>query len=283
MVAIAMIALTRARVRTFRARRRELGAAYAAIAPVRTFVTRLSTHLENRLLVIEGARGILGAAHRGYQDHSIAENKEFWRRWDWSSGGEEWSESPEWKASLVEDVLLSTIQRTGVILEIGPGAGRWTEFLLARADRLILVDVSERTLEVCQQRFRDAGDITYLLTDDADLPGIPDASVDAVWSFDAFVHIAPIDLASYLREIARVLRPGGVAVIHHSGRSQRGQTGWRSPMTAKLFANLARERGLAIDRQFDSWRGGRFGVRANGDAITVLSSNAGERPRLPTG
>lgn len=281
MVAIVMVPFVRERVRAFRARRQEFGAAYAAIAPVRTLAFRLSSELENRLLVIEGARGILGAAHRSYRDHSIAHNKELFRRWDWSSGGEEWSVSPEWKASLVEDVLSPTIDRAGVILEIGPGAGRWTEFLVARANRLILVDVSERALEVCQQRFGDAADITYLLREDADLRGVPNASVDAIWSFDAFVHIAPIDVASYLTEIARVLRPGGVAVIHHSGRSQRGQGGWRSPMTAKLFANLARERGLAIDRQFDTWRGGRFGVRANGDVITVLSPSAEERSLPP--
>jgi hypothetical protein len=33
------------------------------------------------------------------------------------------------------------------------------------------------------------------------------------WSFDVFVHVAPADQAHYLGEIARVLRPDGVAAI----------------------------------------------------------------------
>ncbi len=93
----------------------------------------------------------------------------------------------------------------------------------------------------------------------------------AVWSFDAFVHIAPIHVAGYLGEIARVLKPGGVAIVHHAGRSARPRKpSWRSPMTAALFANLAHECGLVVERQFDSWDGGRFDVRSAGDVISVL-------------
>ncbi len=58
-------------------------------------------------------------------------------------------------------------------------------------------------------------------------------------------------------------------MIHHSGGLQ-GSPGWRSPMTGALFANLARDHGLEVVRQFDSWSDGRFGVRTNDDVITAL-------------
>ena len=41
-------------------------------------------------------------------------------------------------------------------------------------------------------------------------------------------------------------------------------------MTGALFANLARDHGLEVVRQFDSWSDGRFGVRTNDDVITAL-------------
>ncbi len=67
--------------------------------------------------------------------------------------------------------------------------------------------------------------------------------MDAIWSFDVFVHVAPLDQAGYLDEIARVLRPGGVAAIHHADGRNRGalpsRAGWRAPMSADLFAALA--------------------------------------------
>jgi SAM-dependent methyltransferase len=47
------------------------------------------------------------------------------------------------------------------------------------------------------------------VSQDGNLPEIPDSSVDWVWSFDTFVHFHPELFDRYLREIARVLRPGG--------------------------------------------------------------------------
>ena len=95
---------------------------------------------------------------------------------------------------------------------------------------------------------------------------------------EAFVHMTPVDVAAYIGEIARVLKPDGFALIHHAGRYHR--RGWRAPMTGELFGRLAAARGLAVQRQFDSWGGGAFNVKASHDVITVLcrrGANDGER------
>ncbi len=101
-----------------------------------------------------------------------------------------------------------------------------------------------------------------------------DGSIDAVWSFDVFVHVSPRDQVAYLEEIARVLAPGGTAVVHHSDGRNRGRLpsrhGWRSPMSRGLFAALAAERGLKVECQLDSWGpAGRYDLSGYGDAITV--------------
>ena len=72
--------------------------------------------------------------------------------------------SSEWKRALIDDVLVRWIPAGAVVLEIGPGAGRWSEFLLERAFRLVLVDVSERPLELCRERFNDDARIQYILS-----------------------------------------------------------------------------------------------------------------------
>jgi ubiquinone/menaquinone biosynthesis C-methylase UbiE len=230
--------------------------------------------IEDRRLVREQERVELGPAHRRWRGNSTSENRARWDGWDWSEGGEEWTASPEWKQALIDDVLVRYIPRDSAVLEIGPGGGRWTEALLALASRLVVVDVSERPLELCRRRFAGAGNIEYQRCGGSDLAPVADASIDAVWSFDVFVHVAPADQASYLGELARVLLPGGVAVLHHADGRNRGllpsRRGWRAPMSRELFAALAREQGLRVERQFDSWGPeGRYDLSAFADAITV--------------
>jgi len=262
------------RLAAMRSRAATFGIRYAlADAAVRA-VRRLEQRLEDVLLEVEGARGVLGPAHGHWRGNAAADNRRRWNEWDWSAQGEEWTESEAWKTGLVEEVLLPVIPQGGTVLEIGPGAGRWSVILARRCGRLGLVDVAQTPLEAAARRLAGADNVDYLLTEGASLSGVGDGAVDAVWSFDVFVHIAPADQAAYLSEIARVLRPGGVAAIHHADGRNRGtlpsRAGWRAPMTVELFAALAHERGLTAEAVVRDWSGGRHGLGAYHDAITVL-------------
>ncbi len=230
--------------------------------------------VQDRRLEREQRELVLGPAHRRWRDNSASENRRRWTEYDWSGRGEEWNASAEWRAALVEHVLERWIPADSAVLEIGPGGGRWSASLLARSSRLVLVDVSARPLELCRELFGADPRVEYVQSSGNDLPGVADASIDAVWSFDVLVHVAPADQAGYLDEIARVLVPGGIAVLHHADGRNRGQVpsrvGWRSPMSRGLFAALAAERGLTVECQFDSWGpNGRHDLSAFGDAITV--------------
>lgn len=240
---------------------------------------RLRWQLIDLRLEREQRRGVLGRAHRSWRGNSTVDNRKRWTDWDWSEGGEEWNASTAWKQALIDDVLLRWIPDDRVVLEIGPGASRWSAALQPRARRLILVDVSERPLALCRERFAEARNVEYVLSAGSDLPGVADSSVDAIWSFDVFVHIAPLDQAAYLADAARVLMPGGVAVIHHADGRNLGdlpsRAGWRSPMSRSLFATLAAQRGLRLEAQIDSWGpNGEHDLGAYHDAITVCRKPA---------
>lgn len=184
--------------------------------------------------------------------------------YDRSEHSEGWSASPEREQALLDEVLTRWIPVGAVTLEIGPGSGRWSETLAMRALHLVLVDVNERPLELCRALLGDEGRVEYIRSSGNDLPGVTDCSIDAVWSFDAFVYMAPRDQVAYLREIARVLVPGGVAVIHHGDGRDRGE------ISRELFATLASRSGLRIESQFDSWGpGGCYRLRGDAEAITV--------------
>ena len=198
---------------------------------------------------------------------------DIWDLLPWEKeGGEEWTVSAEWKKSLVDEVLLNYIKPGTAVLEIGPGAGRWTEILQPMARELFAVDVSAKALDLCKKRFPSATNIAFFLTRNANLGFIPDKTIEAIWSFDVFVHINPGDTDSYLSEFKRVLVPGGIAVIHHP-KDGGLHGGCRSRMTAGLFADLLEKHGLVLARQFESWgENGRFNLSRYCDCISVFTA-----------
>jgi ubiquinone/menaquinone biosynthesis C-methylase UbiE len=202
--------------------------------------------IQNKLRIAIGRR------FKPQKRNTIDNNREEWSKWDWSNFGEEWSNNPEWKASMIEHVLVPNVPTDSRILEIGPGAGRWTQHLITRAKHIILVDLTPKCIEICRQRFRDFKNIEYFVNDGKDLGFIQSNSIDCIWSWDVFVHIQSEDTRHYVKQFSRILSAGGKGIIHHSKKG-RSRTGWRSDMTAKSMKQHCNEYGLKVIKQFDSW------------------------------
>jgi len=187
--------------------------------------------------------------------NSVTANWLQWSGWDWSKDGDEWSNSNEWKMSLVTHVLEPNIPSGSRVLEIGPGAGRWTEFLAQRAARLYLVDLTKESITRCKTRFASFTSICYFVNNGQNLSFIQPDSIDRIWSWDVFVHIRGSDVDRYLSQFCTILVPGGRGVIHHS-RLGTNELGWRSDMTAQTMRQLCKRHGLEIVEQFDCWGDG---------------------------
>ena len=91
--------------------------------------------------------------------NSPTANKFVWENWDWSGKGDEWTISPEWKDSVVRNFIAPYFNQCGTVVEIGPGAGRWTEFLITAAGSLIGIDISEACVDECRKRLADGGSL----------------------------------------------------------------------------------------------------------------------------
>jgi ubiquinone/menaquinone biosynthesis C-methylase UbiE len=122
---------------------------------------------------------------------------------------------------VVFDPFLGTCD---VVLEIGPGGGRFTEILLPKCRKLIAIDTSKTMLDLLRERFRGDERIEYQYSEGRGLEGVPDGSIDAAFSYGVFVHLQHWDIFNYLLELNRVLRPGGKAVIQHS--NTLSELGW---------------------------------------------------------
>jgi ubiquinone/menaquinone biosynthesis C-methylase UbiE len=150
---------------------------------------------------------------------TIKENKQTWgASYDWSHAGDEWSESwgsapAQWDGCLLPRIFPFL---GGRILEIAPGRGRWTQFLHAQCTSLVGIDLAASCVEYCNKRFKGHRNLEFKVNDGLTLAIVEDASIDFVFSFDSLVHAESDVISSYVTELARVLRPNGVAFIHHS-------------------------------------------------------------------
>lgn len=206
---------------------------------------------------------------------SLSANKEIWENWNWEAGGEEWTLRPEWKVSLVKNVLRRYIQPGGHILEIGPGAGRWTGVLLEMAESFTAVDIADSCVQVCKEKFGNKPRSRFLLGSGKDLAGVAEESVDFIWSFDAFVHINIPEAASYVSEFQRVMRPGAIGVIHH-GRDGGLVGGWRSNLTSAAFRGMLQGAKFEILDEFETWKDSdkEYPVGLYHDEITVFGKQS---------
>ena len=136
---------------------------------------------------------------------------------NWETDGHEWSKSFGTTENLWNNEIFDKIKefRGKKILEIAPGFGRITQFLSILAGELIVVDLNPICIEKTKSKLKHHV-LAYFVNDGKSIPKVRDNSQDLVFSFDSFVHMHANVTEEYVKEISRVLKPGGQAFIHHS-------------------------------------------------------------------
>ena len=136
---------------------------------------------------------------------------------NWAIDGHEWSKSFGTTEELWNNQIFDKIKefRGKKILEIAPGFGRITQFLSILAGELIVVDLNPICIEKTKSKLKHHV-LAYFVNDGKSFPKVRDNSQDLVFSFDSFVHMHANVTEEYVKEISRVLKPGGQAFIHHS-------------------------------------------------------------------
>ena len=178
------------------------------------------------------------------KENTVEQNIRLFANYDWSNEGREWCISEEWVKSIVRFVMLPELRGKEHIIEIGAGAGVWSEILMKFCKRLTLVDIVPKCLEICRKKFASARHVAYEINDGRSLGFIGDEGADGIWSMHTFTHINEEDVSSYFREFKRILKPGGMAVIHHGRIGNTSLAlGWRSSVTSVKIADLCHSKG----------------------------------------
>jgi SAM-dependent methyltransferase len=127
----------------------------------------------------------------------------------------------------------------GRAFEIGCGPGRLMRPMSRHFTEIHGVDVSDEMIALAREKLRGVPNAHPHVTNGASLDQFADDSFDFVYSYAVFQHIPSRDVVyEYLREIRRVLKPGGLARLQLNG--------------------LPREDAVEA---YDTWAGARFSAK----------------------
>jgi SAM-dependent methyltransferase len=142
--------------------------------------------------------------------------------------------------------LLPYVNVQHTALEIGPGGGRWTRYML-RFERVYAVDYYSELITNLRETLKQPNIIT-IRNNGTDFPGVPDASVDFVFSFGTFVHLDPPLIESYLQNLGRILKLTANVVIQYSDKTKimaRENPGF-AENTPETMRHMVQEAGFRI-------------------------------------
>jgi SAM-dependent methyltransferase len=126
-----------------------------------------------------------GPTHGESKVPELEWNNAVWgESYDWAAAGEEWSATwggseAQWFGSLYP--RLHRVLPAKRVLEIAPGFGRWTKFLVRVCDSYVGIDLSGKCVEACQSTFAAADHARFVKNDGLSL-GEANGSFDFVFS-----------------------------------------------------------------------------------------------------
>ncbi len=171
-------------------------------------------------------------------------------------------------------------------LEIGPGDGQWTEYMVA-GDPLYIVDVHPEFIESTKSKFPIEYQRrlrSYLLgwneIPKDDLSILPQNQFGFIFAWDVF-DFFPLDKTRlYLEQCFNLLRPGGVMMFSYNNcefvsAAVFAESGFKSWMTKSLLIKTCQDVGLEILDTKDSVSGNYWiKVKKSGELKTVKLGQA---------
>jgi SAM-dependent methyltransferase len=145
--------------------------------------------------------------------------------------------------------------KTMKVLEIGCGSGRITRALAEVFGEVYAVDISGEMIRQATEALRDVPNAHVFQNSGSDLAVLGDVKVDFAFSYIVFQHIPSREVIySYVREVHRLLRPGGLFKFQVQG-----------------YSELESEPGLELD----SW----LGVPFSDEEAVAMGEACGFEPR----
>lgn len=210
-----------------------------------------------------------------YVDENLEFNRSRWGNPDFWNGkdqfGYRWGGGRQWTTGDIAE-LADRFLRPYVgdrydlkVLELSPGAGRFTAEVIRYASTIDFLDMNQSCLDVCEERFQYMPTpIRYYVNDGRSCEMLEDSDYELIVCYDSMVHMHPEIIESYVSQLADRMAPGGIIWLDHAGLGAN-DVGHRTDMTPEKMSEYFESSGLEVVSQ---------DFRSHRDCISV-----GRKPR----
>lgn len=109
--------------------------------------------------------------------------------------------------------IIGFLSSDSVVLDLGCGIGRIAKHVAPHCAHLWLADISPTMLDMAAARLVDLGNVQVTHAGANSVPGVADGTIDVVYSVLVLQHLEREDAFLMLRDIRRMLKPGGIAYL----------------------------------------------------------------------
>lgn len=192
-------------------------------------------------------------ARNWWDNEAFADERYATLRW----GGDGTTETIDPTIDAILVILSGFIMEASTVVEIGCGPGRLLHRMARQhpTSQFVGLDISEQMMSLGVDD-RPSNVMTKLVTGDGTLEPI---EADLVYSVEVFQHLETSLKQNYLRSIADILKPAGVAVIQYVTGAEAD--GWMAhPETEQAMSKMAKAAGLKVRKTkvesqvHDEWR-----------------------------
>ena len=139
------------------------------------------------------------------------------------------------------------IDESDNVLECACGTGAITEEIAKKAQKVLATDFAEGMLKRAKKKCRRYGNVSFQFADITDL-AFDNASFDKVVAGNV-IHLLP-EPAKAMKELGRVVKPGGKIIIPTYINMSKGSSGFAVKFIEKLGAEFKRQFDIDSYRRF---------------------------------
>ena len=137
------------------------------------------------------------------------------------------------RVKIYDQILKGRLTSDNEVLDFGCGPGFLAKTVASHVRKIYACDISTGAL-ACARVLNSAPNLEYVSADASGLVVIPDASLDAIFSFAVIQHVSDDIYEIVLENCRRKLKPGGRLILH----IQLMGGGWKTEEDWKRDASL---------------------------------------------